>query len=97
VYGGDAHNKLFCPAGQTEPLDGSGYGLALVSTLRFIPTPLFRHGLSTLEMLRISLFSLQSHRVQPERYAKCRLNFSKINKPRTCFAGEASGRGMLFS
>jgi hypothetical protein len=39
-----------------------------------IPTPLLRHSLSALEMLRISLFGPPNRRIQPERYAQLVLN-----------------------
>jgi hypothetical protein len=49
-----------------------------VIPLRSIPTPLLRHSLPALEMLRISLFGPPNRRIQPERYAQCFLNFLEI-------------------
>jgi hypothetical protein len=51
---------------------GSGVPVGQVIPLRSIPTPLLRHSLSALEMLRISLSGPPKRRKQPERYVQCR-------------------------
>ncbi|MDR1257064.1 MAG: hypothetical protein LBJ86_04900, partial [Spirochaetaceae bacterium] len=53
----------------SPPVGGSASATALVS-LRSIPTPLLRHILSALQMLRICLSGLAKRRNQPKCYAK---------------------------
>jgi hypothetical protein len=66
--GRTSHNRTVCAS---PPVGGSA-SIRLAQSLRFIPTPLLRHSLSALEMLRISLFALPNRRKQPERYVQYR-------------------------
>jgi hypothetical protein len=52
----------------SPPVGGSASTMAR-SIASLIPTPLLRHSLSALEMLRISLFGPPKRRQQPKRYA----------------------------
>jgi hypothetical protein len=76
VYAHTAHNRSVyasppLAARATVLLGRSAYGLA--------PTQNLRHSLSALEMLRISLSGPPNRHIQPERYAKLRLNFFERN------------------
>jgi hypothetical protein len=77
-----AHNRTVYAS---PPVGGSASATAR-SIASLIPTPLLlfclRHSSSVLEMLRISLFGPPNRRQaegsqQPERYAKCPVNFSE--------------------
>jgi hypothetical protein len=70
-YGATAHNRTVYAS---PPVGGSASATAR-SIASLIPTPLLRHSLSALEMLRISLFGPPNRRKQPERYAKYGLNW----------------------
>jgi hypothetical protein len=73
VYGTTAHNRSVYAS---PPVGGSASATAR-SFASLIPTPLLRHILAALEMLRISLFGPSKRRKQPERYVPFVLKFCK--------------------
>jgi hypothetical protein len=64
--GKTAHNRSVYTS---PPVGGSASAMAR-SIASLIPTPLLRHSLPALKMLRIFLFGLSSRRKQPERYVQ---------------------------
>jgi hypothetical protein len=74
VYGGTAHNRTVYAS---SPVGGSGFrsprSFRCAQTFGLnIPTPLFRHILPALVLLRKPLFGLAKHRKQPTCYANLR-------------------------
>jgi hypothetical protein len=73
-YAQTAHNMTVCDSKSNGP---SVSAMARSFALRSIPTPLLRHSLSVLEMLRISSSGPLNRRKLPERYVQLRKTYKK--------------------